>query len=510
MLTAGVYLGVLSIFYGLQLLKANLLESSTSFKKFSKGCGLLGDKGTVVINYDPTLLLLEMTRLKDDISPYIGKKSTGKVDNAIAATFEPVNFKLDELIEKQHFLINSFDKLSTDNIQKRAISKAAIFGLISKTLIRATKKTLVSTVQQTLADTLGDGIQSPQIEFDGIKSTKSIVNLLKNQISMGRHREDNGKKLVKTTLDFFKELTKWQGGAQTKMLQAIQAQNEQLSFLNHLKEQELPKHLAWKLNIPSKIENIKIQKNNNTYAVTFDHYKRDTILDTYKIESSPFLLDTETMEFNLPESIAIIDNETYINDPFTSCGKECKCTPETVVLKIDGCLKQIISAKQGLEYDVKQCAQHVVPSKKTLSIINYKNNLFTIFSKMAQNITIRCANVPVKGRINVGINVVSIPNNCSLEAEKFRVTNAKYSMTLATPDFADVKRDLRMLEQKRGEQTFKYDVEIHDMILSVTQAILWVTLLFIVAYIKHKNNIAGNSSRVLTPLPELDPPNSVQ
>ena len=503
---AGRCFYVLSAIIAIATIHANLLESVVSFNKLEYGCELLSQRGEVNINYNPYILLSNIKEIKDSISSYSKPLTVNKIEKTVKATFHPIGIKLNELSETQHYIIDSFDKLSSVTKQKRAIAKAAIFGLISKTLVQATKKTLMSTVQHALTENLMDNIQSPQMKVNGVNLHKAIIHTLQKQISMGRHEEENKKKLIRNTLSFVKELLQSKGNIQTKVLEAIEAQNEQLSFLNSLKKGQLSQRLALKLNIPRHIEDVKIEKENNTYAVRFKHYKKSTFVDTYEISTSIFDLKGQIVELDLPNSIAIIDNNSYIKNPL-KYKKRCGHITDATVFTLNGCLQQIILAKQGLKYNITECAQNIKKSNNDYSIINYKNNLFTIFSKIRQKFTAKCANVPAHGEIKIGLNILSIPFNCSISAEQFKITNSKFSVALATPSFTQVEKDLKQLELTQGDKSNDY-IFMHwnEAILASTQALLWIIMMIIVSFITRKLKQRGNNDRVLTPLPELTPP----
>ena len=496
------------LLYPITPIHGNLLQAVVAFNKLDD-CTLLENQQQVDLQFSPHVITDELQETKTWINNFYRKTNTqdndrSRLDSTTTAVFTPLLHRIDQLIQTQDTLTKSFQKLST-NRERRAI-KNVLLSLLSKSIIKAVKSTAISSLQTVLTKQFSTQIEDEPQQYKQVALYKAITKELRNKLSRGDNGQHMLNKISASSISFLKALQSTESQIKHAITIAEDAQQHQLRLLRSIITKTVDIDIAAKLQIPRTIEDIQVSNTNNTFDIKFTYYNTSKKIVRAAVDTATFNIDNTPYTLALPDSIALITNTTYIKNPHLQCYKpqqnNCACTELNKIEVIPPCLQQVIKAKKHLTHDPTLCASHLIQTDTEFNLMRIKNNIFSIFATAPENYTIKCNNKPTRGNLANGLNILSIPYDCTLNTQEIKLTNKVALPHQVGPSYTQIKKDVDKIREtlKNTSYSPKTEVSITDIALAACQVLISLILLIL---LKKINTNSGNNSRLITPLPDI-------
>ena len=488
--------------------QGNLLQAIVSFHKLDD-CTLLEDQQQVNLQLAPNEITEELQSTKNWIEKYYMKVKTdsrgNKLDSTTAAVFTPLLYKINQLLETQEALTNSFQQMSTNNRQKRAI-KNILISLLSKSIVKAVKTSAISSLQTILTDQFTSRTDEVPQQYKQVALYKSITKELKNKLQRGENGQHMLNKISANTLKFLKALQKQEAEVKLTIAKAEDAQQHHLKLLHSLIKKTLDINIATRLQIPQTIEDIQVSNLNNSFNIKFTYFNTSRKIIRVAIDTGSFNINNSPYTIALPDEIALISNTTYIKNPSLQCytpqQSNCACTELNKIEAIPPCIQQVIKAKKHLTHNPTLCAPHLKPSDSRFNVMRVKNNIFSIFSSHPRNYTINCNNKPTNGIITSGLNILSIPYECTLDTDDIKLKNQMALPHQVGPSHTQIDKDVNKIKQalENTQYSPKKEISVTDITLAIVQLLIGLILCVIIIKLKQSSTVP---SRLITPIPDI-------
>ena len=488
--------------------RGNLLQAIVAFNKLDE-CTLLKDQQQVNLQFSPNVITDELQYTKEWIEKLYVKHNTednnNKLDSTTTAVFTPLLYKIDQLLETQKAVALSFQQLATSNRNKRAI-KSVLLSLLSKSIVKAVKTTAISGLQAVLAEQFNNQADDEPQKHTQVSLYKSITKQLRHQLQQGEDGQHMLNKISSNTIRFIKALQTQPSQVKHTIMKAEYAQQHHLQLLHSIIKKTLDIDLATKLNIPQTIEDIQVNNINNSFHIKFTYFNTSTKITRVALDTASFNIDNTPHTIALPESIALISNTTYIKNPNLQCYTPqqtiCTCTELNKLETIPPCLQQVIRAKKHLTHDPTLCAPHLIKTDTKLNVMRVKNNIFSLYSNLPRNYTIKCNDKPTSGTLTNGLNILSIPYECTLDTKDIKISNQVALPHQVGPSYSQINKDIDRVKNvlKHTNYSPKTEISVTDIILALVQLTTGLIIYIVLRRISLKSN---EPSRLITPLPDF-------
>ena len=205
-------------------------------------------------------------------------------------------------------------------------------------------------------------------------------------------------------------------------------QQKQLRYAQSIFDNEIPFELIDSIQgVPKRECKASISIDATEFVIKFEYFQTIRNIPTFKISTTPFLIENKAFEFDLPKEVIIMQGgQQTIENPREICGHECECNKNTPTYKINPCLEQVLMSKfsKNKEATTKECSDYIIPSKvKQEKIEKFRQDYFSIFAQRKTKATIECKNSKKTTAISRGLNKLEIPYGCSLETSVTQIKN---------------------------------------------------------------------------------------
>ena len=194
-----------------------------------------------------------------------------------------------------------------------------------------------------------------------------------------------------------------------------------------------------------------------TFRIRYSYFADIKEMATFKIQTTPFLIEGKSFTLKLPNEIAILPDGKYtIPDPRQICGNDCLCDEGTIIEKLDPCLEQILLDKYAGKTQLKleNCRDYLIPTENKQRAIRYKQDHYSIFTPEATIASIDCGKNRDTTELQPGLNRVEIPVGCKLDTQKLKIKNNHIpTETIPLVQENNVTEEKAMLTENKDDLT---------------------------------------------------------